>query len=281
MNKNTEGIIFEQIKHIDEDGIEFWYARELQDVLHYTKWGNFKKVIEKAMAACENSGISTFEHFADVGKSFPMPKGGARIIEDITLTRYACYLIAQNGDPRKEEIALAQTYFAVQTRRQELQDNFEQLTEDQRRIAIRQELKGHNVSLAEAAKSAGVETQRDYAIFQNKGYQGLYGGLGAKEIHERKGLKKSQKILDHMGSTELAANLFRATQTDEKLRRENIQGKENANKTHYEVGKKVRQTIKELGGTMPEDLPTPEKSIKQLESAEKKKKALKEHKKGK
>ena len=196
MNKNTEGIIFEQIKHIDEDGIEFWYARELQDVLHYTKWGNFKKVIEKAMAACENSGISTFEHFADVGKSFPMPKGGARIIEDITLTRYACYLIAQNGDPRKEEIALAQTYFAVQTRRQELQDNFEQLTEDQRRIAIRQELKGHNVSLAEAAKSAGVETQRDYAIFQNKGYQGLYGGLGAKEIHERKGLKKSQKILD-------------------------------------------------------------------------------------
>ena len=278
---NYEDMIFEKIKHIDDDGVEFWYARELQAVLHYTKWGNFKKVIEKAMTACENSGISTSDHFAGVGKMVDIGSGANRKVDDIELSRYACYLIAQNGDPRKEEIALAQTYFAVQTRRQELQDNFEQLTEDQRRIAIRQELKGHNVSLAEAAKNAGVETQRDYAIFQNKGYQGLYGGLGAKEIHERKGLKKSQKILDHMGSTELAANLFRATQTDEKLRRENIQGRENANKTHYEVGKKVRQTIKELGGTMPEDLPTPEKSIQQLESAEKKKRALKEPKKSK
>ena len=278
---NYEDMIFEKIKHIDDDGVEFWYARELQAVLHYTKWGNFKKVIEKAMIACENSGIPTSDHFADVGKMVDIGSGANREVDDIELSRYACYLIAQNSDPRKEEIALAQTYFAVQTRRQELQDNFEQLTEDQRRIAIRQELKGHNVSLAEAAKNAGVETQRDYAIFQNKGYQGLYGGLGAKEIHERKGLKKSQKILDHMGSTELAANLFRATQTDEKLRRENIQGKDNANKTHYEVGKKVRQTIKELGGTMPEDLPTPEKSIKQLESAEKKKKALKGPKKSK
>ena len=278
---NYEDMIFEKIKHIDDDGVEFWYARELQAVLHYTKWGNFKKVIEKAMTACENSGISTSDHFAGVGKMVDIGSGANREVDDIELSRYACYLIAQNGDPRKEEIALAQTYFAVQTRRQELQDNFEQLTEDQRRIAIRQELKGHNVSLAEAAKNAGVETQRDYAIFQNKGYQGLYGGLGAKEIHERKGLKKSQKILDHMGSTELAANLFRATQTDEKLRRENIQGKENANKTHYEVGKKVRQTIKELGGTMPEDLPTPGKSIQQLESAEKKKRALKEPKKSK
>ena len=278
---NCEDMIFEKIKHIDDDGVEFWYARELQAVLHYTKWGNFKKVIEKAMTACENSGIPTSDHFAGVGKMVDIGSGANREVDDIELSRYACYLIAQNGDPRKEEIALAQTYFAVQTRRQELQDNFEQLTEDQRRIAIRQELKGHNVSLAEAAKNAGVETQRDYAIFQNKGYQGLYGGLGAKEIHERKGLKKSQKILDHMGSTELAANLFRATQTDEKLRRENIQGRENANKTHYEVGKKVRQTIKELGGTMPEDLPTPEKSIQQLESAEKKKRALKEPKKSK
>lgn len=278
---NYEDMIFEKIKHIDDDGVEFWYARELQAVLHYTKWGNFKNVVEKAMIACENSGIPTSDHFADVGKMVDIGSGANREVDDIELSRYACYLIAQNSDPRKEEIALAQTYFAVQTRRQELQDNFEQLTEDQRRIAIRQELKGHNVSLAEAAKNAGVETQRDYAIFQNKGYQGLYGGLGAKEIHERKGLKKSQKILDHMGSTELAANLFRATQTDEKLRRENIQGKENANRTHYEVGKKVRQTIKELGGTMPEDLPTPKKSIKQLESVEKKKKALKEPKKSK
>lgn len=158
----------------------------------------------------------------------------------------------------------------MQTRRQELQDNFEQLSEDQRRLAIRQELKSHNVSLAEAAKSAGVESPQDYAVFQNKGYQGLYGGLGAKEIHQRKGLKKSQKILDHMGSTELAANLFRATQTDEKLRRENIQGKEAANQTHYDVGKKVRETIQELGGTMPENLPTPKKGIKQLERLEQK-----------
>jgi DNA-damage-inducible protein D len=275
---NYEDMIFEKIKHIDDDGVEFWYARELQEILGYKEWRNFNNVIDKAKLACTTSGNVENSHFVDVNKM--VESGVADVpVKDIMLTRYACYLIAQNGDPRKKAISLAQTYFAVQTRRQELQDNFEQLNEDQRRIAIRQELKGHNVSLAEAAKNAGVETQRDYAIFQNKGYQGLYGGLGAKEIHERKGLKKSQKILDHMGSTELAANLFRATQTDEKLRRENIQGKENANKTHYEVGKKVRQTIKELGGTMPEDLPTPEKSIQQLESAEKKKRALKEPKK--
>ncbi len=170
-----------------------------------------------------------------------------------------------NGDSSKKIIALGQTYFAVKTRQQELIENFDDLTEDKKRLAIRNEMTAHNKSLAEAAQMAGIETARDYAIFQNKGYQGLYGGLGAKEIHERKGLKKSQKILDHMGSTELAANLFRATQTDEKLRRENIVGKTVANQTHYEVGKKVRQTISELGGTMPEDLPTPSKSIQQIE----------------
>ena len=263
-------LLFEDIKHVDEDGVEFWYARELQAVLGYTEWRNFEKVIEKAKLACETAGGIEISHFVDVNKM--VSSGVADIpIKDIMLSRYACYLIAQNGDPRKKVIAAAQSYFAVQTRRQELQDNFEQLTEDQRRLAIRQELKGHNASLAEAAKNAGVETQKDYAVFQNKGYQGLYGGLSAKDIHARKGLKKSQKILDYMGSTELAANLFRATQTDEKLRRDNIKGKEDANQTHYNVGKKVRETIQELGGTMPEDLPTPDKSIGQLERLEQKK----------
>ena len=202
----------------------------------------------------------------------PLGSGAEREIDDVMLSRYACYLVVMNGDPNKEVIAVGQTYFAVKTRQQELIDNYEQLSEDQKRLAIRNEMIAHNKSLAEAAQMAGVEDPRDYTIFQNKGYQGLYGGLGAKEIHARKGLKKSQKILDHMGSTELAANLFRATQTDEKLRRENIQGKQAAYDTHYEVGKKVRQTIKELGGTMPEDLPTPEKSIAQIEREQEKRK---------
>ena len=186
------------------------------------------------------------------------------------LSRYACYLIVMNGDPRKEVISVGQTYFAIKTRQQELIEYYDILSEDQKRLAIRKEMIEHNKSLAEAAQMAGVITPKEYAIFQNKGYQGLYGGLGAKDIHKKKGLKKGQQILDHMGSTELAANLFRATQTDEKLRRENITGKEKAYNTHYEVGKKVRETIKELGGTMPEDLPTPEKSISQIEREQKK-----------
>ena len=262
--------IFEGIKHINEYGQEFWYARELQKVLEYTEWRNFLKVIAKAKDACENSGVSVDECFVEINKTSPMPHGGTKPLDDFMLSRYACYLIAMNGDPSKEVIALAQTYCAVKTRQQELIENYEQLTEDQKRLRIRREMIEHNKSLAEAAHNAGVITPLDFAIFQNKGYQGLYGGLGAKEIHARKGLKKSQNILDHMGSTELAANLFRATQTDEKLRRENIVGKEAANRTHYEVGKKVRQTIKELGGTMPEDLPTPNKSIKQIENEQKK-----------
>lgn len=263
---------FESIKHINEYGEEYWLARELQPVLEYVQWRNFAEAVERAKLACKNSGFSIEDHFADVSKTIEMPKGAHKDIPDYMLSRYACYLIVMNGDPRKEVIAIGQTYFAVKTRQQELIDNYEQLSEDQKRLEIRNEMIAHNKSLAEAAQMAGVVDPRDYAIFQNKGYQGLYGGLGAKEIHARKGLKKSQKILDHMGSTELAANLFRATQTDEKLRRENIQGKQAAYDTHYQVGKKVRQTIKELGGTMPEDLPTPQKSIAQIEREQEKRK---------
>ena len=239
---------FDQIKHFTDEGIEFWYARELVSVLDYKSWDKFKNVIEKAKESCKNSGLEVEDHFSHVGNMVDLGSGAQREIENIMLSRYACYLIVQNGDPRKEVIALGQTYFAVKTRERELEENYEQLTDDQKRLAIRNEMINHNKSLAEAAQIAGIDDPRDYAIFQNKGYQGLYGGLGVKEIHQRKGLKKSHKILDHMGSTELAANLFRATQTDEKLRRENINGKEKANNTHFVVGKKVRQTIAELGG---------------------------------
>lgn len=255
---------FENIKHVDENGVEYWFARDLQKALEYTEWRNFEKVVEKAKTSCVNSEIPVNSQFVDVNKSRDLGLGEV-LIKDYKLSRYACYLIVQNADPRKEIVALGQTYFAIKTRQQELTENFDNLTEDEKRLSIRGELKNHNRSLAEAAKLSGVETPQDYAIFQNKGYQGLYGGLGQKEIHARKGLKKSEKILDHMGSTELAANLFRATQTDEKLRRDKIESKEKANQTHFEVGAKVRQTIKELGGDMPEDLPTPEKSIKKLE----------------
>ena len=263
---------FESIKHINEDNQEYWLARELQTVLDYSQWRNFKEAIERAKLACKNSGFEPEDHFADVSKMVERGSGAEREIDDYMLSRYACYLIVMNGDPRKEVIAVGQSYFAVKTRQQELIENYEELTEDQKRLAIRNEMKRHNAALADAAHNAGVVEPKDYAVFQNYGYMGLYGGLGAKEIHERKGLKKSQKILDHMGSTELAATLFRATQTEEKLRRDKVQGKQNANRTHLEVGKKVRQTIKELGGTMPEDLPTPKKSIGQIERAEEKRK---------
>ena len=270
--------IFEQIRHVGDNGEEFWYARELQKVLEYTEWRNFTKVIAHAIKAAEKSIGSSEDHFVEVNKMIELGKTARRVVEDYRLSRYACYLIAMNGDPSKEVIALAQTYFAVKTRQQELIEDYDRLSEEQKRLAIRREMSEHNKSLAEAAQRAGVDTPQDYAIFQNKGYQGLYGGLGMREIHARKGLKKSEKILDHMGSTELAANLFRATQTDEKLRRENIQGKENANQTHYAVGRKVRQTIKELGGTMPEDLPTPEKSIRQIERDQRNRPSLDESK---
>ena len=268
---------FESIKHINEAGQEYWFARELQPILDYTQWRNFNEAVERAKLACKNSGIDPDNHFADVSKTIQMPKNASKDVPDYMLSRYACYLIVMNGDPRKEVIAVGQSYFAVKTRQQELIENYEELSEDQKRLAIRNEMKRHNAALADAAHDAGVIKPIDYAIFQNYGYMGLYGGLKAKDIKKRKGLKKNQNILDHMGSTELAANLFRATQTEEKLRRDNVQGKENANNTHLEVGKKVRQTIKDLGGTMPEDLPTPKKSIGQIERTEGKKELTEEN----
>lgn len=257
---------FESIRRSEENGAEFWFARELAPLLDYQDYRNFLRVIEKARQACEGSGYDIEDHFGEVTKMVDIGSGAQRPVEDVKLSRYACYLIVQNADPAKPVIAHGQTYFAVQARRQELEEEGDaQSRENHNRLRARSELSYHNKALAAAAKQAGVETALDYAVFQDHGYKGLYGGLGAKDIHAKKGLKKSQKILDHMGSTELAANLFRATQAEDKLRREGIKGKAAANRTHLEVGRKVRQTIEELGGTMPENLPTPEKSIKQLE----------------
>ena len=256
---------FEDIKHTTDEGVEFWYARELSTVLEYAQWRNFSKVIDKAMLACKNSGFSVLDHFADVSKTIPMPKGAEKKILDYMLSRYACYLIMQNGDPRKEVIALGQTYFAIQTRRQEIADVFNQLDEDSKRLVIRGEVKSWNSMLAEAAHRAGITEQVEYAEFQNAGYMGLYGGLKVADIHFRKGLAPDEKILDHMGSEELGANLFRITQTEAKMRRDNPQGLDAASGIHYTVGKEVRETIEKIGGTMPEDLPTPEKSITQIE----------------
>ena len=264
MDNNT---IFEEIKHINEIGQEYWSARELYTVLEYIKWDKFLNVIDKAKQACQNSGQEPENHFLRVENMVEIGSGAKRDIGDIHLSRFACYLIVQNADPSKEVVALGQTYFAVQTRKQEiLEERFGKLqSEDDKRIFLRREMAEHNKQLADAAKNAGVIEPWEYAVFQNHGYMGLYNGLGAKEIHTKKGLKQSQNILDHMGSTELAANLFRATQTEDKLRRENIKGKQKANNVHFEVGQKVRQTIKELGGTMPENLPT-EDSIKKIEN---------------
>jgi DNA-damage-inducible protein D len=263
--------LFEQIKQTNEQGNEFWSARDLAKVLEYSEYRHFLPVIERAKEACKNSGQSIANHFEDILEMVPIGSGAQRTSESVKLSRYACYLIVQNADSTKEVVALGQTYFAVQTRLQEItqMEAYNRLnTEDEKRLFLRNEMARHNSQLAGAAKSAGVIDPLDYAIFQNHGYMGLYGGLDAKGIHKKKGLKKSQQILDHMGSTELAANLFRATQTEEKLRRENIQGKQKANQTHFDVGKKVRQTIKELGGTMPENLPSAD-SIKKLEKAKK------------
>lgn len=269
-NKNQYHETFDAIRRIDTNGTEFWTSRDLANVLEYHDYRNFISVVKKAKEACKNSQQEEQNHFVDFTEMVPIGSGANRQIDNIALTRYACYLIVQNGDPSKAVIAMGQTYFAIQTRRQEVADSFTQLTEDQKRLSIRQEMAEHNKSLVAAAQDAGVTTPPEFAVFQDHGYKGLYGGLSARNIHSRKGLKPSQKILDHMGSTELAANLFRATQTEEKLRREQVTGKSSANFAHYEVGSKVRQTIKEIGGAMPEDLPTPDKSIKQIEREQKK-----------
>jgi DNA-damage-inducible protein D len=261
--------LFEKIKQTDENGNEFWSARDLSKVLEYSEYRHFIPVIERAKEACANSGQQVTDHFEDILEMINLGKTAQREVESVKLSRYACYLIVQNANPGKEVVALGQTYFAVQTRLQEIRqmDEYNRLsTEDEKRLFLRNEMAKHNVQLAAAAKDAGVVEPMDYAIFQNHGYMGLYGGLDAKAIHKKKGLKKNQQILDHMGSTELAANLFRATQTEEKLRRENIKGKQKANQTHYEVGKKVRKTIEELGGEMPENLPVAD-SIKKIEKS--------------
>lgn len=272
MNKSSEfanqqQTLFESIKEVDQYGNEYWGARKLSKVLEYSEFRHFAPVIARAKEACANSGHEVADHFEDYLEEIAHGKGAKQVYDSVKLSRYACYLIVQNADPGKDVVAQGQTYFAVQTRLQEIRqmEEYNRLpSEDEKRLFLREEMKRHNAQLADAAKGAGVIEPIDYAIFQNHGYMGLYGGLDAKDIHKRKGLKKSESILDHMGSTELAANLFRATQTEEKLRRDNIKGKHKANQTHYEIGQKVRKTIEEIGGTLPENLPAAD-SIKKLE----------------
>ena len=255
--------IFESIKHVGEDGNEYWYARELQKVLEYKRWDKFYNVIESAQVACSISNNNVLDHFSQVGKMIYLGKGGQRKISDYILSRYACYLIAQNGDSRKKVIALAQTYFAIQTRKQELlEEEYNSLTEDEKRIYQRNQARKGNYNLNKTAVNSGV---KDLARFHNAGYKGLYNGETADDIFKRKKLRYSEDILDNMGSEELADNIFRIAQTDAKLKRDNVDNEYTANSVHFEVGKKVRNTIKELGGTMPENLPTPDKSLKGLE----------------
>lgn len=261
--ENYNNNVFEEIRHVDERGIEYWYARELQIILGYKEWRKFAGVIKKAIIACESSNYSITDHFVDTDKMVSIGSGAKRKQQDYKLTRYACYLIAQNGDSRKRVIALAQTYFAIQTRKQEITEKeYSLLTEDEKRFYQRDLTRKGNYSLNQEAKKAGV---KNFDKFHNAGYMGLYNGETANDIAKRKGLRYREDILDNMGSDELIANLFRISQTEQKLKRENIQGEKEASATHYEVGSKIRNTIKELGGIMPEDLPTPEKSLKQLE----------------
>ena len=273
-NENYDNQTFEDIKHIDENGIEFWYARELQKVLDYKEWRKFENVIQKAIMACKNTGISEVDHFVGADKMVQIGSGAERKQKDYKLTRYACYLIAQNGDSRKKVIALAQTYFAIQTRKQEISEKeYSLLTEDEKRFYQRNLTRKGNYSLNQTAKNAGV---KNFDKFHNSGYKGLYNGETADDIAKRKGLRYREDILDNMGSEELAANLFRITQTESKLKRDNISTEKEANKTHYNIGKNIREVIAKNGGTMPENLPTPEKSLKQLEK-ESKKKLLKQN----
>jgi DNA-damage-inducible protein D len=263
--KAKEYQCFEDIKSVRLDGSEYWSARELAPILDYAKWENFSKVIDKAMLACKNSGFDVTDHFPDVRKTIKMPKGAKKKVVDYELSRYACYLIVQNGDPRKEVIALGQTYFAIQTYRQEVADRFNQLDEDSKRLVIRGDIRQWNQLLSEAAHNAGVINNEEFAIFQNAGYMGLYGGMTVDDIHKKKTLAVRDKILDFMGSTELIANLFRISQTEDKLRRDSIDNADLATAVHHSVGKEVRATIERVGGVMPEDLPTPAKSISQIE----------------
>ena len=265
--KEYNETIFESIKHIDEYGNEYWLARELQNVLEYKRWDKFCNVINNAQKACENSNYKVFEHFSQVGKTSKMPNGGVKNLLDYKLSRYACYLIVQNADPRKESIALGQTYFAVQTRRQELTEiEYSMLTEDEKRFYQRNLTKKGNYSLNQAAKKAGV---KNFDKFHNAGYKGLYNGETADDIAKRKGLRYREDILDNMGSEELATNLFRISQTEARLKKDNIQGEGKANETHYNIGKNIREVIAKNGGTMPECLPTPKKSLKELEKERK------------
>ncbi len=260
---------FESIKHINEFGEEYWEARELQKILDYTEWRKFEGVIKKAMAACKQSNYNINEQFVDVDKLSKRHNNAILTIKDYHLSRYACYLIAQNGDARKKVIALAQTYFAIQTRRQELTEKkYNLLKEDEKRFYQRNLTKKGNYSLNQVAKKAGV---KNFDQFHNFGYKGLYNGETANDIAKRKGLRYREDILDNMGSTELAANLFRITQTEDKLTNDNVKGEMNANQTHYKIGQIVRKAIKEAGGTMPEDLPTPSKSLKELEKEKQRK----------
>ncbi|MFI3167498.1 MAG: DNA damage-inducible protein D [Bacillota bacterium] len=262
---------FDDIRKIAEDGNEYWEARELQVALGYAQWRRFNDVIERAKVSCKISQQDVEYHFAEVGKMVDIGSGAKRKQVDYHLTRYACYLVVMNGDPRKEVIALGQTYFAVKTRQQELQEIYELLTEDERRLFLRGDIKQKNMLLAEAARNAGIKTSFEYAEFQNSGYKGLYGGMTALDIAISKGVASEEDILDYMGSVELGANLFRITQTESLMKKNGVDNKEDANATHYRVGSAVRKTIEEIGGTMPEDLPPAEKSIKELEKSQKQK----------